>query len=258
MAPPLYQEGWRNRRRAFVPDGPYKVLFPLEFAAEKCELRHIIMCNRGAIIRRRPVLPTTRAARLDDTPIMIRNHRFVFLAGIPLLLSACAKELPPSSVDDFVENPILLEATMVRCAENRSQTKYDAECVNARDAVNRIAAGQEKARRAELEAQSEQKRQALRRTQEAAAEARQRAVEAQRLRDEAVYLGQFGAAPTDGTAAGAASTSADGSTSGAAGNAAGVTVHPMPQAEPDDAGTESPTDLEAIREELKRRQDESQ
>lgn len=189
--------------------------------------------------------------------MLIRNSKFALVAGIPLLMSACAKELPPRSVDEFVENPILLEATMVRCAENRSQKKYDAECVNARDAVNRISTMQEKEQRAELEAQSEQKRQALRRTQEAAAEARRRAAEAQRLREEAVYLGQFEAAPPGGAAADAV-PSADESTAGAGGNTPGVIVTPMPQPDADEAVTATPSDLETIREELKRRQDESQ
>jgi hypothetical protein len=190
--------------------------------------------------------------------MLIRNSRFALVAGFPLLLSACAKELPPRSVDEFVANPILLEATMVRCAENRSQKKYDAECVNARDAVDRISTMQEKEQRAELEAQSEQKRQALRRTQEAAAEARRRAAEAQRLREEAAYLGQFEAAPPTGTAADAAATSADPSAAGASDNSPGVTVTPMPQPAPEEAATAAPSDLEAIREELKRRQEESQ
>jgi hypothetical protein len=155
--------------------------------------------------------------------MLIRNSRFAFVAGIPLLLSACAKELPPRSVDEFVENPILLEATMVRCAENRSQKKYDAECVNARDAVNRISAMQEKEQRAELEARSEQKRQALRRTQEAAAEARRQAAEAQRLREEAAYLGQFDAVPPTGAASDAPATSADATAAGISNNSPGVT-----------------------------------
>lgn len=182
--------------------------------------------------------------------MLMRKMRLVLAAAIPLLISACAKELPPRTVDEFVQNPILLEATMVRCAENRSQKKYDAECVNARDAVNRIAAMQEKARRAELEAQSEQKRQALRRTQEAAAEARRRAAEAQRMREEAAYLGQFDAVPPGDAAT-------DPAASGAGTNTPGASVSP-PQTAPEVAPAETPTDLEAIREELKRRQDESQ
>lgn len=182
--------------------------------------------------------------------MLITNSRFAFPGAIALLVVGCVPDPPPRSVDEFVENPMLLEATMVRCAENRSQMKYDADCVSARDAANRLAAIQDQAQRAELDAQSEQKRQALRRTQEAAAEARQRAAEAQRLREEAAYLGQFEAAPPSRTAADPAAAAAD--------NSPGVTVSPMPQTVPDEPGTAPPSDLEAIREELKRRQDESQ
>ena len=44
----------------------------------------------------------------------------------------------------------------------------------------------------ELEASSERKREALRRTQAAAAEARRREAEAEQVREEAAYLSQFG------------------------------------------------------------------
>lgn len=108
------------------------------------------------------------------------------------LLSACSKEPPPRTVIEFVENPRLLEATMVRCAESRDELRYTGECVNAREAVDRIAATEEAASRSELDAQSERKRESLRRAQQAAVAARQRAAEAERLREEAEYLGQFG------------------------------------------------------------------
>lgn len=108
-----------------------------------------------------------------------------------VVLAACGEEPPPTSVTQFVEDPILLEATMVRCVDNRAEARYDPECLNAREAVNRIAAREEEARRAELEAQSERKRQAVRRAQEAAAEARRRALEEQRRREEAELLGPF-------------------------------------------------------------------
>ena len=104
----------------------------------------------------------------------------------------CSPEPPTRSVQEFVDNPILLEAAMVRCAQNRVETRYDAECVNARQAVSLVEAREERARREALEAQSARKREALRRTQEAAAEARRRSEEAERLRSEAEYLAQFG------------------------------------------------------------------
>jgi hypothetical protein len=114
-----------------------------------------------------------------------------------LVLVACAKEEPPPrTVSEFVDNPLLLEAAMVRCARDRTGSRYDTTCVNAREAVRRIQAGEEEVRRAELEARSEAKRRALRRTLEAQAEARRRAEAELERRREAEYLAQFGVAPT--------------------------------------------------------------
>ena len=100
--------------------------------------------------------------------------RVTILIGGIALVAGCAEPPPPRSVQEFVDNPIVLEAALVRCSRNRSETRYDAECVNAREANKIVAAREEAARRAEFEAQSERKRQALRRAQEAAAEARRR------------------------------------------------------------------------------------
>lgn len=108
------------------------------------------------------------------------------------LLSACAEQAPPTTVQEFLDDPIRLEAAVVRCSQNRQESRYEAECVNARQAVALIEAREERTRREAMEAQSERKREALRQTQEAAAEARRRAEEAERLRREAEYLAQFG------------------------------------------------------------------
>ena len=87
---------------------------------------------------------------------------------------------------------------MVRCAANRSETRYEAECVNARQAASIFEARQDRERRDLFEAESAAKRAALRRTQQAAAEARRRAKEAERQRREAEYLAQFGELPPPG------------------------------------------------------------
>lgn len=204
------------------------------------------------------------------------RHLTLLLCGLSLL-AACGKEAPPPrSVTEFVENPIMLEAAMVRCAQDRSKSRYDAECVNARAAVDRIQAKEEAAARAALEARSERKRAALRRTQEAAKEARRRAAEAQRQREEAEYLAQFGVPPPDGTAATAEEPLAEGnlpiaaipeaaetpapedalSYDGEADESAAVTEGsnaPLMQTEADAAAT----DLESIRDELRRRGEEA-
>lgn len=180
--------------------------------------------------------------------------------------AACGKEPPPPSVNDFMEDPILLDATMVRCLANRNSVSYDAECVNAREAVERIATAAERARREELEAESERKREAVRRAQEAADENRRQAAEAERLRAEAEYLGLLPATPQETPpdadelsffdvqdGAGAATVTVQEVEAPAEGMPGGAgTVGPSA------AGAEAPamsTDLDAIREELEERQE---
>jgi hypothetical protein len=196
---------------------------------------------------------------------MTRTQMSLLLCGFALI-AACSEEQPPRTVTEFLENPIVLEAAVVRCSVNREETRYDAECVNARQAVSIIEAKEERARHDAFEAQSERKRKALRRTQEAAAEARRRVSEEDRLRSEAEYLAQFGELPQ----------TPEGETAGEAGSGnAPEMVLPEPVTEEQgyseagdsppasDGGNapaieaESESDLEAIREELRQRNEES-
>lgn len=121
------------------------------------------------------------------------RHCALLLAGIGAL-SACSKG-PPRTTAEFMDDTRLLEATIVRCAANRTELKYDQECINAREAGERLAAKEDAAKRASLEAESARKREALRRAQQAAVDARTRAEEAERLRREAEYLQQFDELP---------------------------------------------------------------
>ena len=190
------------------------------------------------------------------------------IAGIGVL-AGCSPEPPPvRTVTEFVENPILLEAAVLRCAKDRSTSKYEQECINAREAVKRIQTKEEERRSIELEARSERKRQALRRTQQAAAEARRRAEEAERLREEAEYLAQFGVlppadegnedalpdgnlpiavVPQSGTADQPTESFGDALPAVDGGNA--PVAEPVPEEEP-------ATDLGAVREELRRRSED--
>jgi len=123
------------------------------------------------------------------------RHLTALVIGIGLV-TGCAPEEPPArTTTEFFDNPMLLEAAMVRCQQNRKESRYDQECMNAREAVKRIQAKEEETQRVELEERSARKRAALRRTQQAAAEARRRAQESERLREEAEYLAQFGVLP---------------------------------------------------------------
>jgi len=192
--------------------------------------------------------------------------RFTLLLCGLIVLGACAKEVPPRSVQEFLSDPNSLEAAVVLCSQNRSQTRYEAECVNARQAIAIMEAKEDRARRDAFEAESNKKRQALRRTQQAAAEARRRAEEAERRRKEAAYLAQFGELPpADNT---------NENIDEAALNAPGAVI-PAPEAALDTspAGDDQPatdggnapaaestppaTDLDAVREELRKRSEET-
>ena len=183
----------------------------------------------------------------------MNTARLIFVCGVICLLSACVEEPPPRSVGDFLANRILLEATMVRCGENRNQSKYEAECVNAREAINRIAAEEKQARKVDLEAQFERKRRSLRRTQEAAAEARRRSAEARRRREEAEYLGVYEDMPPGTEIEGGTALEPE-----VGSNTPQATIEPgnadTPPATGDEPACEVGQDLEAIREELRRRQ----
>jgi hypothetical protein len=159
-----------------------------------------------------------------------------------VLLAGCTKEPRPRSIDEFLDNPIVLEAALVRCAENRKQSRYDAECMNARQANSIVEARDERVRSKHLEAESEAKRRALRETQEAAAEAQRLAAEEERRQREAEYLAQFGElAPAEETTVESDSSAANAPAAVLAGpepDEAGDTDVPKPAALPS-AGEES-------------------
>ena len=126
---------------------------------------------------------------------MTKTYFPLLMCSAWLFAGCSSEERPARSVQEFLDSPQFLEAAVVRCSKNRSESRYKPECVNARQAVSIIEASEERARRAELEEQSESKRDALRRTQHAAAEAQRRSAEQDRLRSESEYRSQFGELP---------------------------------------------------------------
>ena len=162
-------------------------------SVENCELARLLAFDFLAIMFSAFVRSIDQMQNIVRTALDISPKRqLIMLAAGFVLLAGCAEEPPPRTVTEFTENPVLLEAAMVRCSQDRRATRYDAECMNAREAVKRIEAKEEAKRREEFERQSEEKRRALRRTQQAAAEARRRRAEEQRRREEEEYLAQFG------------------------------------------------------------------
>lgn len=101
-------------------------------------------------------------------------------------LVACS-EPPPRTVLEYMEDPVLMEATLARCRQEGAVSSDDVSCSNARRAAARLAAQADAERRARLEAESERAREARRRQEEAAEAARRQAEEAARRREQEDY-----------------------------------------------------------------------
>ena len=189
------------------------------------------------------------------------NVRLTSLLCGLFMLGACAEEVPPRSVQEFLADPNSLEAVVVRCSQNRSQTRYEAECVNARQAISIMEAKEDRARRDAFEAESDKKRQALRRTQQAAAEARRRAEVAEQRRKEAEYLSQFGELPPSQGGSVDIDEAAMNAPSAVIPEPAAVDTAPAGDEQRATDGGNAPvaepappaTDLDAVREELRKR-----
>lgn len=132
------------------------------------------------------------------------------LAGIATL-TACSKEIPPTSVETFVEDPVLLDATLARCDLEDEESFDDQNCVNARRAVEKLWREHEAMTEQQREQQFERKRALLRaqadREAEALAKKRQLEEEAEQARlyggttfDEAAGEGATAAAAGDESA----------------------------------------------------------
>lgn len=187
-------ENWLDPDNDWPPNpGPATIARIAGFSVENCELARLLAFDFLAIMFSALVCAIEQMPNKTHTTTQSQVARpLAALAAGLVLLVGCTEEPPPRTVTEFVENPVLLEAVMVRCSQDRRATRYDPECINAREAVKRIEAKEEAARRVEFERQSVEKRRALRRTQEAAAAARRRAAEEQRRREEEEYLAQFG------------------------------------------------------------------
>jgi chromosome segregation ATPase len=124
---------------------------------------------------------------------MIRSRLAARGAVLSLCLAVVAcTELPPRTFTEFMEDAAAREGTLVRCNADRRATIDDIECANARRAAAAVALEVERARRAELEAESDRLRSELhdRIARQQAAE--REAEELRRAMQQAAYDAQWG------------------------------------------------------------------
>jgi hypothetical protein len=103
------------------------------------------------------------------------------------LAAAGCEERQPRSVAEFMENEVALQGTLIRCDSDRGAAAQDPECQNASRAAERLALIEERAllkareeaferERAEYRSRLERERQLRRQAEQAAEEARRRAL----------------------------------------------------------------------------------
>jgi hypothetical protein len=89
------------------------------------------------------------------------------LAAVISATAACGpRRIPPMTVTDLMEDRVMLDGVLMKCNQNQSKSRNDAECINARIAIERLATRNEPAEEAKRAEEFERSREQLRLAQE--------------------------------------------------------------------------------------------
>jgi hypothetical protein len=119
---------------------------------------------------------------------MFQSHRkIVRLSWVCLALMAAAacspRRVPPATVDDLMEDRVVLDGLLMKCNNNPQMANTSVDCANARTAVERLGAQQERTDAAKREAEFEHSREQLRQLED-----RQRAAQEAAAKVDAYHL----------------------------------------------------------------------
>ena len=89
------------------------------------------------------------------------------LGAAVLATAACSpRVVAPMTVTDLMEDRVSLDGVLMKCNQNESKARTDADCVNARIAVERLGSQRDAAEEAKRAAEFERGREQLRLAQE--------------------------------------------------------------------------------------------
>lgn len=88
------------------------------------------------------------------------------LAGLGLLAGCSPRRIPPMSVSDLMEDRVLLDGVLLKCNRDTAKARSDSDCMNARIAIERLAARVDPAAEAKRAEDFEKSREQLRALQE--------------------------------------------------------------------------------------------
>ncbi len=93
--------------------------------------------------------------------------RSALICGSILGAAACGPhKIPPMTVSEFMEDRVALDGVILKCNQDPALARSDADCLNARIAVERLASQNEAAREAKREEEFERTREQLRMLQD--------------------------------------------------------------------------------------------
>jgi len=89
------------------------------------------------------------------------------IAAAALSAAACSpRRIPPVTVTDLMEDQVALDGVLMKCNRNPSKARTDSDCLNARIAIERLAARVDPAAEAKRIEEFERSRDQLRATEE--------------------------------------------------------------------------------------------
>src|SRR5450755_323573 len=89
------------------------------------------------------------------------------LAAMLLASAACSpRRIPPMTVTDLMEDRVVLDGVLMKCNQNPSKARTDADCLNARIAIDRLASRTDPAEEQKRTEEFERSREQLRATQD--------------------------------------------------------------------------------------------
>ena len=101
-------------------------------------------------------------------PVSIKSIvAFGCLGAVLLTTAACSpRRIPPMTVTELMEDRVTLDGVLMKCNQNASRARTDADCLNARIAIDRLASQSEPAEEAKRSEEFERSREQLRMAQE--------------------------------------------------------------------------------------------
>jgi hypothetical protein len=124
------------------------------------ETRH----SRGVALP--PLLSTIAGGKLMTISTKSIVACGCLVAAIAATAACGPKRIPPMTVGDLMEDRVTLDGVLMKCNQDPSKARTDADCMNARIAVNRLAHQNEAADEAKRAEEFERSREKLRLAQE--------------------------------------------------------------------------------------------